>query len=190
MACSVMRVVTSTLLVTLLTPLTADAAAQGVWGHADSATVRLAPSAFAGMPAAVAADLSRRGCRIPQSSEDSEPHNVVSGQFTAREHTDWAALCSIARVSRILVYRDGGTARVDSLAAAPDRDFLQELTAGRIGFSRRIVAVSKSYIARHTTSRGRPRPIDLQGIDDRFAGKGSTVLYFLDGKWLSMRGAD
>jgi hypothetical protein len=186
----VARVVTATLLATVVTPSTAVAGAQGVWGHADSATVRLAPSVFPHLPAAVAADLTQRGCRIPQSSQNSVPHNVTSGAFAAPAHADWAALCSIAGVSRILVYRDGSTVQVDSLDVAADRSYLQEVAAGRIEFSRTIVAVSEAYLARHAASRGRAGPVDHQGIDDRFAGKGSTILYFAGGKWVSWPGAD
>ena len=90
--------------------------AQNQWARADSATERLVPSRFHEMPVAVRRDLEGRGCRVPQvpgPHSDEKPHNVIVGAFTAAGRHDWAVLCSISGVSRILVYRRGETAVID-----------------------------------------------------------------------------
>ena len=56
------------------------------------------------MPANLVQDLQRRGCTIPQEHFTKEPHNVIRGEFAKPGQTDWAVLCSINRVSSILVY--------------------------------------------------------------------------------------
>src|SRR5689334_3061962 len=73
------------------------------FARADSATVRLAPSSFPQLPEGIRKDLERRTCTIPQTYLKYGPHNVVRGPFTAKGRDDWAVLCSVGRVSRILV---------------------------------------------------------------------------------------
>ena len=42
---------------------------------------RLVPSAFSDLPGAIKTDLESRGCTIPQTYMESEPHNVIGGNF-------------------------------------------------------------------------------------------------------------
>ena len=187
-------VLTRVLLLTLAaTPLLA----QDVWSRADSATVRAAPSRFPALPAAVRADLERRGCRIPQSAETGAPeplHNVISGAFTGKGGADWAVLCSVHDTSQILVYRAAAAAAFDSLARAADRNFLQTIDgAGRIAYSRKLMGASAAYIRSHANAYNGPTPpspLDHEGIDDGFQGKGSEIYYYFGGKWLKLQGAD
>lgn len=170
--------------------------AQDEWARADSLTVRLAPSRFATLPAAVRDNLERRGCRIPQVRESTtEPalHNVVRGAFTGPTRLDWAVLCSVRDTSQILIYHNGASAPADSLARAADRDFLQGIGGGRIGFSRKITVASAAYIREHAAAYRGPDPppvLDHLGIDDAFVGKVSVIYYFFRGKWLALQGAD
>ena len=59
-------------------------------------------------------------------------------------------------------------------------------------YSQIIAAVGADYILEHYEWYGgtKPPPLDHQGIDVAFAGKGSGVLYCYKGEWLRLTGAD
>jgi len=163
------------------------------WKVADAATVRLAPQSFHKLPRDIIRNLQTRGCRIPQEFGNTEPHNVVSGEFMTSGQTDWAVLCSRQGKSSILVFWGGSVHNVSAIAESADSAFLQTINAsGSIGFSRAIGAVGKEYIFKHYHDYGGPKPpsINHQGIDDGFVEKGSVVHYFYRGKWLELQGAD
>lgn len=166
------------------------------WATADLSVRRLSPDTFGMLPASVRKELIRLGCTIPQTYEQERPHNVISGRFTSSAGTDWAVLCSRARISTILVFQRGQTPPLE-LATAPDRDYLQGnlegLGGSAIEFSR-LISVATARFIRAAAAAGHggpaPPPLDHDGIDDAFAGKGSKVLYFNSGKWLTLAGSD
>ncbi len=180
-------------LFTLSTGLTL---AQPDWEKASREIVRLPPSAFPELPSNLAQELTRRGCTIPQSPPQSPEvqgrHNVIRGHFARPDQTDWAVLCSVGRKSTILVFWNGSPANPASLESRPDADRLQGWGGDKIIFSWQIAPVDRAYILEHYRAYGGPKPppIDHQGIDDRFVGKASVVLYFFNGKWLHLTGAD
>jgi hypothetical protein len=71
-----------------------------------------------------------------------------------------------------------------------DRSYLQVGAGGRILFSRKIEPASRSYIlTMHQRFGGEPPPeLDHDGINDIVLGKGSTIRYCSDGKWLELTG--
>jgi hypothetical protein len=154
--------------------------------------IRLKPREFRQLPAAIRRNLETRRCTIPQYSGGNAAHNVINGSFIARGSRDWAVLCSIKGVSRILVYRSGSTKRVDSVALRPDAVFMQVDGNGVMQFSRKIDIATPKNIADHATEYGtaKPSPLDHNGIDDGFMGKASTILYCSRGKWRELPGAD
>ena len=158
---------------------------------ADRQVLRLSPSAFPGLPKNLLAALNRRGCLIPQARPAKQPHNVIKGQFSKPGQTDWAILCSVERVSSILIFWNGSEANPARIAGAKDADYLQYSGSGW-DFSRQITPVDRAYIRQHHQAYGGPKPppVDHQGINDAFAGKGSVVLYFYQQKWLRLTGAD
>ena len=162
------------------------------WDKADRETVRLPPSAFPELPTAIASDLNRRGCTIPQSPEVQGKHNVIRGHFARPDQIDWAVLCSVKRVSTILVFWNGSPANPATLESRPDTDRLQSWGGDKIIYRWQIAPVGEAYIMEHYNAYGGPKPppIDHEGIDDRFVGKASEVLYFYNGKWLHLTGAD
>ena len=164
-----------------------------MWKLADAATVRLAPRSFHQLPHKIIRNLQERGCTIPQEFGNSDPHNVISGEFRTKGQRDWAVLCSRKRSSSILVFWGGSVRKVSAIAASPDIEFLQTIGGpGNIGFSRSISAVGRGDILKHYHEYGGPKPprIDHQGIDDAFVGKASDVRYYHRGKWLKLQGAD
>jgi len=170
----------------------ADELSPAVWAGADEATVRLSPREFPDIPSAIAAELDRRGCLIPQTYGDRRPHNLISGRFMSSASTDWAVLCSRNRTSSLLVFQAGSPDTVIALAESPDANWLQGIGAGAIGFSRAIGVASPSYILEHYRRYGGPTPppLDHDGINDAFIEKASVVLYWYEGRWLELQGAD
>jgi hypothetical protein len=79
-----------------------------------------------------------------------------------------------------------------NIAEGEDLNMLQGVGEGQIGYSRQILPVGEKYILDHYRAYGGPKPppIDHLGINDAFLEKGSTVLYFYQGKWLHLTGAD
>jgi len=166
--------------------------ATGKFREADLQVTRLEPSAFPELPGNIRQELERRGCTIPRVWEDRKPHNVIRGEFTRKGQTDWAVLCSVNRISSILIFRNGSEQNPSELAREADIEKLQGVGAHVIGYSRAISSVGRQFILDHYRSYGglKPPAIDHQGIKDDFLGKASVVHYFHAAKWLQLTGAD
>ena len=166
------------------------------WDQADLRINRLPPTAFSQLPGEIVRDLLSRGCTIPQPFASTSPENVIRGEFARPGQQDWAVLCSINRMSSILIFWSGSTRDVAEVYQDADKNRLQGVGSDEIGYSRGISAVGKDYIESHYAlyrdSAGvvEPPPIDHGGINDAFIGKASTVHYFYEGKWLELAGAD
>lgn len=162
------------------------------WGRADREIRRLSPSAFPQLPANLVRDLGRRGCTIPQEHFNKEPHNVIRGEFARPGQTDWAVLCSINRVSSILVYWNASEKNPAEIDTGDDQSRLQYLGAGVIGYSRVIAPVGAKGISVHNADfpGARQPPIDHLGIEDIFVEKASEIRYYSGGEWIRLQGAD
>jgi len=159
---------------------------------ADRQVVRLNPTAFPELPKNLVAALQQRGCTIPQVPMIGRRHNVIKGEFLKTGQTDWAVLCSVGRVSSILVFWNGSDTNSAAIAKRKDLDRLQSWVDDRIVFSSAITSVVREYILAHYRAYGGEKPpaVDHQGINDMFYGKASEVLYFYRGRWLHLTGAD
>jgi hypothetical protein len=162
------------------------------WAKADADVVRLNPRDFPEAPTEVREELQRRGCTIPQTYATQGPHNIVSGRFMSAHATDWAALCSRDHSSSLLVFPHGRADSVVDLGSSPDRQWLQGIGDGAIGFSHAIGVATPEYILDHHRESGGPAPppLDHDGINDIFMEKASVVRYWHDGQWLALTGAD
>jgi hypothetical protein len=166
------------------------------WENADRQVVRLRPKAFPELPANLRAELDRRGCTIPQVPPQVRTvdgrQNVITGEFSRAGQTDWAVLCSIGRVSSILIFWNGSVLKPADIEKTADLDHLQSWGGDKIVYDRAITPVGKRYIMQHYKAYGgeKPPPLDHQGIDDAIVGKASVVLYLYRGKWLHLSGAD
>lgn len=166
---------------------------QDKWQIADKAMVRLKPGVFTQLPKSIILHLQKRGCTIPQAFGETEPHNVIRGQFAKTNQFDWAVLCSRNRVSTILIFWNGSAKSIAEIARADDRDYLQTISGGgEAGFSRVIEVVDKDYILEHYREYGGKKPPQIrhQGINDAYVEKGSSVHYFYLNRWLQLQGAD
>ena len=162
------------------------------WDKAANEIRRLPPSAFPELPAVIRGELDRKRCTIPQADGYPKPHNVIHGSFIGKGQSDWAVLCSQGGESTILVFKGGSIESVSQLAKGPDKDLLQGVGEGKIGYSRMISPVNGGSIVRHYREYGGPKPppIDHEGIEDAFVGKASVILYYYKGAWLRLTGAD
>ena len=114
--------------------------------EADLQVTRLPPSAFPELPKSIRRELERRGCTIPQVWADKKPQNVIKGEFTRKGQTDWAVLCSLNRVSTILIFRNASEQHPSELARESDIDKLQGVGGDAIGYSRAISPVGQQFI--------------------------------------------
>lgn len=161
------------------------------WSRADASIVRLAPRTFNGVPAGIRNALVKRGCTIPQPTGSKRARNVVSGRFTQRTRTEWAALCSRSQRSSILVFHDNDFTQADEFGEAADADYLQTGGNDQLIFSRALTTASSRVI--RLAQSGETTPllvIDHDGIDDAFEGKASTIWYWSEGGWIRLKGSE
>lgn len=154
---------------------------------------RLEPSAFPKLPPEIQAELSRRGCLVPQSYALQAPHNVVRGHFISPDQLDVAVLCSKHGVSTLLLFHGGSIDSVEELGSARDSNFMQVIGPDlEVGYSWVIEVATPKYIEEHYELFGGPLPppYDHDGINDIFAEKGSVVLYWDGNAWLNLAGSD
>jgi hypothetical protein len=161
------------------------------WDEANIQTTRLLPSTFSQLPINIINELQRQNYTIPQCYDEKEPHNVISGEFIKKGQKDWAVLASKDLQSTIIVFWNGSVSKVSKIASKPDKNYLQGIGNGNIGYSRRISVVDKEYIIEHFNRYGgvKPPPIEHEGINDLFIYKASVVHYF-NNKWIKLTGAD
>ena len=173
-----------------------EAQAQRDWqARADEAVGkirRLPVKAFPEIPAAVAGVLRARNCAVPQPAAGGAPRNAIRGEFFAKGEAGWAVLCSVNNSTALLAFRNGRDTNPETVNTSEDRNYLQGLDDSHIGYDREITAADRDFIMRHYRAYGGPEPpqIDHNGIDDAFLGKASVTLYFHNGKWLRLQGAD
>jgi hypothetical protein len=160
--------------------------------EAQRSIVRLRPADFRELPANLVRELERRKCTIPQQADAKLRNNVVRGEFARPGQRDWAILCSVDGYSSILLFWKGSENNPGEIARAEDRNFLQGIGGEKIGFSREISAVGKDFIMKHYRAYGGPTPppVNHQGIDDAFVGKGSITYYYHEEKWYQLTGSD
>ena len=157
----------------------------------NSAIGKLAPvSNFPELPADIAQDLTNRGCRIPQVKGLSKRHNVIRGEFEKPGQHDWAVLCLQKNTSIIFVYWNGSVKSPAQLAPVDET-----ITSSKNGYYRILQVVGEKFIRSHydaAASEMDPLPTVLNhdAIDDGIFEKGSSVHYFLNGKWLNLAGSD
>jgi|ERR1041385_7697690 hypothetical protein len=167
--------------------------AQDSWLKADGDVVRVSPAAFHELPRRISRKLISLGCTIPQAKELFGLHNVIRGHFKSPGQIDWAVLCSRNQTSSILIFWRASASSWSEIVRAEDKVFLQTIeSGGTIGFSRTIAAVNENYILKHYRNYHGPKPPPLnhQGIENGFVGKGSTIYYYFSRRWHELQGAD
>jgi hypothetical protein len=153
--------------------------------------IRLLPlSSFPELPSAVAAELSRRQCMIPQSFEAREPENVVHGAFRSADSRDWAALCSAQAVTTLYVFFAGQFDSPIALRSQPDTVWLGAEPGESVLGSSWGIAVRSASELRATPELHRGITIDHDAIDDARLERSLTIHYFQNGRWISLNHSD
>jgi hypothetical protein len=112
--------------------------------HPSMGVKLLSPRAFPLMAEAVRDSLVARRCLVPQAESSGDPrdlHNVITGNLAARGQTDWAALCSRADSSSIVVIWGGPARCASELGREQNRTFREGYDSRRY---RRVIDVVDS----------------------------------------------
>ncbi len=155
---------------------------------------RLPVSSFPNLPSNIQAELTLRGCLIPQTYEAHQPENVVHGSFERPGSSDWAVLCSARGTVSLLVFFG---ARPDEhsgqhpnqepfvLASAPETERLQpHPPADGLGFNWAIEAATLQQV--HDAQAGlepRPPAIDHDALADSTIDHRTVYHFYANGAW-------
>ncbi len=153
--------------------------------------IRLLPlSSFPGLPAEVAAQLSRRRCMIPQTYEAKQPENVIEGAFQAAGASDWAALCSAGGTTTLYVFLAGQFDDPTALRSQPDTAWLGANPGEAVLGSAWGIALRTAKQLRSLPQlRGLPA-IDHDAVDDARLERSVTIHYYQGGRWLRFTPGD
>ena len=152
-------------------------------GHAMPYVIRHLPaSSFPQLPAAVQAELNRRGCLVPQTYEARGPENVVGASLERKGSADWAVLCSVHGTVSLLVFFADATEPV-VLASAPETERLQaDGGSGTLGFNWAIDAATPQQVHQAQAGmRRRPALLDHDALADSLVDQ-KTVYHYYSGK--------
>jgi len=178
------------------TPLNAERIESGVvhapGGDRVSYSIRLLPvSSFPDLPEPVKAQLTRRGCMIPQSFEAKQPENVIHGAFRAAGTQDWAVLCSAAGFTTLYVFFAGHFEAPVNLRMQPDSAWLgAEPGSAVFGSSWGIAVRSVSELRSTPRLRAALNNPDHDAIDDARLERSLTIHYYQAGTWVSLNPDD
>ncbi len=144
---------------------------------------------FPDLPATIQAELSRRGCLIPQTYEAHRPENVVHASLEGSGSSDWAVLCSAKGTVSLLVFftGDSGTSLAARfvLASAPETERLQAHGTGDVlGFNWGIDAASPQQV--HDAQAGlfpRPPLIDHDALADSVVDHRTIYHFYAKDAW-------
>jgi hypothetical protein len=157
-----------------------------VEGHSVPYLIRHLPaSSFPELPAAIQAELNRRGCLIPQTYEAHRPENVIHGSFERPGSSDWAVLCSNAGTVSLFVFFAGAAESPTILAGALETKRLQPRDAsGNLGFNWGIDPSTPEQV-REVQIGMEPRPprLDHDCVADSVIEHRTVYHYFTKGAW-------
>jgi len=142
-------------------------------------------SSFPDLPMAVAAELTRRGCLIPQTYEAHRPENIIHATFEGPGSSDWAVLCSAQGTVSLLVFFASAPGQPAILATAPETSRLQPFPGSdTLGFNWGIDPASPQKV--HEAQIGlspRPPRLDHDALADSNIDRKTIYRYFSNGAW-------
>ena len=143
-------------------------------------------SSFPNLPPALASELDRLGCLIPQSYAAHSPENVVHASLESAGSSDWAVLCSAGGTVSLLVYFSSAPATVLELAAAPETERLQAHDpSGVLGFDWGIDPASPTQIqSAQTGLLHRPSLADHDAVADTLIDHRTIYHFYLKNAWI------
>jgi hypothetical protein len=145
---------------------------------------RLPVASFPELPAALASELNRRGCMIPQTWQAHRPENVIRGSFEKAGSVDWAVLCSRqGEVSLLVFFASAAADQPQTLSSATETSRLGEHN-GMLGFNWGIDPATPEQI--HQAQAGlahRPPPPGHDALADTRINAGTVFHFFRNGQW-------
>jgi hypothetical protein len=153
--------------------------------------IRLLPlTSFPALPPAVAAQLERRKCMVPQTYEARAPENVVHGSLERKGSSDWAVLCSVNGATTLYVFFQSQPGSPIVLRQQRDSEWLGSEVLGAYGSAWGIARRSPSQVRQARGSGSKHMEADHDGIEDAFIEKSSTTHYFQDGSWITLENSN
>jgi hypothetical protein len=142
-------------------------------------------TSFPDLPDAVADQLTRRGCLIPQTYQAHHPENVVHGSLEHPGSSDWAVLCSTKGTVSLLVFFSSAPASILVLATAPETARLQSHDAtGVLGFNWGIDPASPEQVREARSGmEHRPPTLNHDALADTIIGRRTVYHFFLKSEW-------
>jgi hypothetical protein len=162
-------------------------------GHSVDYLIRRLPvSSFPELPVAVAEELNRRGCLIPQTWQAHGPENVIHTSLEYAGSSDWAALCSAEGRVSLLVLFGSAPKQAQILASMAENDRLQAHDAsGVLGFNWGIDPATPEQV-RLAQMGVDPKParIDHDALADSWIDRRTVYHYFSQNAWTVLRVPD
>lgn len=155
-------------------------------GRATPYLIRHLPvSSFPQLPAAVAGELNRRGCLIPQTYEAHAPENVIEASLERAGSRDWAVLCSTQETVSLLVFFESAGAAARVLATAPETERLQpQGAAGRLGFDWGIDRATPEQVREARAAMRNPPPrLEHDALADSLIDEKTVYHYYSANAW-------
>jgi hypothetical protein len=152
------------------------------------AAARLAPADVPGLPDSVEVALREHGCTVPQyrSEEDAAANNVIRGEFAQAGQLDYAALCSRAGRTSLLVIWGGSARCADETQTGADVDAMVGAD-DEVVYARQIQLLPKAraeeFAWLETPSLGR---IEHDGILHSVGEYQTSFLYCRGGRWIEI----
>lgn len=142
-------------------------------------------SSFPQLPARVAVELNRRGCRIPQTWQAHGPENVITASLEQAGSEDWAVLCAVeGDVSLLVFFGSGGDPVL--LAETTEISRLQPIGPGiRYGFGWGIDPATPEQVYQAQAGlQPRPERIDHDALADSSIVRKTVYRFFSHGNWV------
>lgn len=153
---------------------------------------RLPVSTFTNLPAAVAAELEKRGCMIPQSYQAHRAENVVHGSFEHAGTADWAVLCSAGGRVKLLVFFVSAVDKPLTLEEADEKKLLQiHDPSGVLGFAWDLDAATPEQV--HEAQAGllhRPAAPTHDAVELTWLDNEATYRLYDQGRWIELEMPD
>jgi hypothetical protein len=145
-------------------------------------------NAFPQLPAAIQAELIRRGCLIPQTYEAHRPENVVHASLEHKDSSDWAVLCSENETVSLLVFLSSDLGEPTVLATAPETSRLQAHgSSGVLGFDWGIDPASPEQVHEaQLNMRHRPPRPDHDALADSIVDGRTIYRFYSHNAWTTL----
>jgi hypothetical protein len=146
---------------------------------------RLPVSSFPQLPPAVANELNRRGCLVPQTYEAHAPENVIEASLERPGSKDWAVLCSQKGMVSLLVFFSDSATNARVLATAQETERLEAHgAAGALGFDWGIDAASPEQVHEAQAGMRHPPPrLEHDALAESVIDGATVYHYYAAGTW-------